>query len=678
MGARIKATFLQRKNIFILLFSLLFFLLIPDFTVRITIIIFYAVFVLLTYKVLKREYIFLIFSFFYLLAYIYSPYWNIFSAVPYKILAFILLPAAGFFWAYHISSDVKISIEPVNKSFLVLLTVMVYLVNYRPLSANIPWMGDEDFHINCVIALSKYIDIILTLSIDFVKKEPLVAATAGLVLILTTLFLLKSKLSVYKKAIILISLLSLPAGAVILRHPLSFTRFTVVVLRYPFFQKWFNLFFTYPYLYSQIALYRAVPFLSSVFLGWFLFYKFYGQLKKRWLSLFLSFSVVTIPLLYYYTSLLYLEMPVTTLMTVCVFNIAPIISLEYKELRRTIPWYCLLLISFLKETASIFILIILGARFIYQLRHSNYKNRVKCILGEIKICFFVLFPLFVYLFFRVFFSSFRRYGMHFHNLFYIPNYFVFMQGLFTQTGILFVIGVLGLLVLFKKDRVVFGVLLALLVGTMCFFIIDDSHYAGYSRWNLYLLPVLLFASFDFIISVKKYLLPALAFAMLISNILLIPIHFDGNRYSNWGCPRGDIGEPIYPYKEAIKWLSEQNNIRYLLFTGNYYPYYGLVFYLNKYNFHPILLYWKFARRNFSKVEEEQKFHRFFQRYSRLVKLRSSNKILSGATFLKADTILYHSVNDIKLNIGSVYGGFKVIRKISNSENTLYILRKSQL
>ena len=45
--------------------------------------------------------------------------------------------------------------------------------------------------------------------------------------------------------------------------------------------------------------------------------------------------------------------------------------------------------------------------------------------------------------------------------------------------------------------------------------------------------------------------------------------------------------------------------------------------------------------------------------------------------LKADAIIYHSVNNINLNSDVLYGGeFRILKKISNGANTLYVLIKN--
>lgn len=672
----------EKKFWFIILFSILSFLLIPDFIIRIVITCYIGMFIFDSINEIKKERIFLLLFAFWCLAYVYVPYWNSPQTVTFKIASIIFLFAFGLFWAYQASSYVKLHFKPRQKLFPVILGVMIYIVNYRPLKADIPWKGDEDYHINSIIALSKYIGIIFRYVLDLLQKNIFFLPLAVIlsVMILRS-FLCRHRCSSYKKIAVLFSLSLFPILGIVFSQAHSLESITWHALRYPLIQKWFSLFFVFPEMYEDIALYRLVPFLSVILLAWFLFYKFYEELKKKWSSLFLSFTFSTIPLLYFYSSLLYLEMPIVLLMTICLFDLKSLISLKYNELLTKPSWYCLLLISFLKETVLVFLVIIIGARLIYQVKQSHSLNRrFKIILYELKGCFLVLSPFFIYLVFRLCFLDYRHYGMEFHNLINLSNYAVLINALFDQFGLFLIIGAAGFLTLLRKDKYIFVVITMLLVGTVCFFIADGI-YIGYSRWSLFLLPILLFTGFNFVLLLKRYYHIGIIVALAVSNMALCPIHIDGVRLPNWGSPRIDLTERIYPYEEAIKWLSSEGNSDHLLVMGHYYPYYGLSFYCNKYKFYPRIEEWKFGPGRLDTHAELYWLNTFFRMYSDIKNesIPDGDYVHYGKLLLSIDTIIYHSVNNIDLDRNLIYGDtFKIIKKISNAEHSLYILRKKDL
>lgn len=647
--------------------SLLFFFLIPNFILRAGIASFALIFILSSISEIKRETVFLFLFLFYSLAYFYSPYCIFFPAGIFRIISLVLLFMFGLFWAYQASAPLKLNFKLENKFLLILLGVMVYLINYIPLGMDIPWRGDEDYHIESVITLSGLM--------DFVFRYFVLSVIALILLIVINKVFLRLKFPAYKKIIIFTFLSIMPFLCIILSPPWVLSRVYAVALRYPFIQKWFNLLFVFPDMYGSISLYRAIPFLSALFISFFLFYKFNEAIKNKWEALFLAFSMITVPLLYFYSSLLYLEMPIVLLMTICVFDLKSLIFLKNEELLTRPSWYCLLLISFFKETVLVFLLFIITARIIYQVRFiEKSKERL---FQELKNAFLILCPLFIYLFFRIAFVRGRKYGMEFSSLFKVSNYFVFGRALFDQLGILSIIMAAGLLLLLKKDKFTGMISLLLFLSLSYFFVLDGS-YIGYSRWNLFLMPIVFLAAFNFISAVPRYLRIGIIFALLFSNVILSPFHLDGARLPNWGSPKVDTAEYVYPYDKAMKWLSSQRDIYNVLVIGNYYHYRGFNFYFNKYNFHPQIDELQFSSHRFDKDTELFMFHSFFFYYTQLKDSGIGDVSLMDEReqLLSVDTILYHSINNIDLDDKILYGGvFKVIKKISNSEHSLYILRK---
>jgi hypothetical protein len=556
-------------------------------------------------RLIKKKYVFLFFALLFSFAYIFSPYWIAFHSPLSRIICLIILFLYGLSWSCLISGDLNIQ-KNIKTFWVLILCFLIYFINYRPLNADIPWRGDESYH------------ILLTMDLFTQIKN----------------------------------------GSGV---------FIDELLRYPYIQKWLSLLFVFPDLYTDVKLYRIIPFISVLFIAIFLFYKFEEKLNKPILSLLFSLSMVTVPLVYFYTSLLYLEMPIVFLMIVCIFDIKSTLSLPFKEMSTRPQWYCLLLISFLKETAVIFLLLIVLLRFIYQIK-ANIKSSqlVKIIFSEIILYFLLLSPVMIYLFFRNYFSILNQDAGRFDNSLNINNYLIIIQSLLSQLGVLFITGIAGCFYLYiKKQKVTLIVLLIMFAGIILFFMINTP-YIGYSRWNLFILPLVIYCSFIFITSLNKIYSIIVLISLFAFNIFLSPFLIDGTRLPNWGSPRADIAEYCYPYGQAIKFLSDNKSTQHLLLFGQYFPYNGLEFYLNKYNFHPEIIRYDIDRTTrFDADTERLFFNDFFKKT--LVREESIPRI---------DTILYHSVNNVKLNINDIYGNnFKISGKISNSFHTIYVFQK---
>lgn len=654
-----------------ILLSLMVFLLIPNFILRTVIACSWVFSAFSCVKTIEKKWVFLILLTFYCLAYVYCPYWNVIEDNLLKVLGLTGLFGFGMFWALSSSSAVEFNFRLNKRIPLVILILMIYLINYHPLGADIPWRGDEDYHITSVIVISEYADFLLGALLHPIMNNCYISILAISFLIIISVYILKSQAGFYLKTLLLSAVSLIPLFLIIFAYNKLFEPVIGAALRYPFIERWFSLFFVYPAMYNDISLYRITPFLSAVFLAWFLFYKFNEKLESLWMSMLLSFAFVTVPLVYFYSNLLYLEMPVVLLMTICVFDLESLILLPVENLFKKPGWYCLLFIAFLKETVFMFLFIIVMARFSYQII-QNKDAKIKTLLSELKTGFLVLAPLFIYLFFRMFFSLLRPYGMVLSNLWMLQNYFTFIKALLVQTGILFFISAGGFIILVRKNKLTAAVLSALVLGNSLFFIADGVH-VGFARWNLFILPVIFFLAYHFISCTHKYFRAGLLLTMFVSNIFLLPIHPDGVHLSNWASSVTDTGECVYPYDPAVKWLSKQKNVKRLLVLGQDYPYHGFTFYFSKYNFAPRVLGRPFESKCFNKEEELVLLKTFFDKYARLSRF---TKIEDHLYVSDIDTILYPTINNISLNDSLVYGeAFKIVKKISNSQHSLYIFTK---
>lgn len=545
------------------------------------------------------------------LAFILSGYWQVFAKAEQKIVALLSFGLIGMIWAYLGASALHVFKKPGSIWPYLLLTVLLFIVNARPLRADIPWRGDEDFHILTILDWRK-------LMID--HPEELFATTP-----------------------------SQPA-------------FLTSVVRYPFFQKWFYLAITSisPY---EISLYRLIPFLSTLALASIVF----GKLKKTsgtFTATLLSFALTTVPLVYFYTSLLYLEMPAILLMTYVLFEQQRIFEEPLENLKRLPAWYAFLLIPFFKEASGIFLLIFLLIRSIAQLQ---IRLHIATVMKESMVWMVSLTPLLLYLFVRSRIPLERTYPFNFENLFKLSNYGVLSFSLIQQYGASLFLALIGLafLAFHQKRRTV--ILIALLfVSTLAFFMMDRPQLIGYSRFNLYLLPMVLFACVYALEQLPKSLHVIVLLFLLGSNVLLTPIHLDGTRKPNWGSPLADTAEYTYPYEQTIRALQSNPSVQHLLLAGDYYYYYGLRFYLEKYHLNPTVSEYYFDTVRFDTTGEKTYFFLFWQKLN-----DGSDPKLS-----QVDTIIYHSVNGIDLQpMIKKNDRFSIWQMFRNSEHRLYILKK---
>ncbi len=627
--------------------------------------------------IIRKKTIFFLLFIIWVIAYLYSPYWLAFGTFGFpnlKYVAFLLLFLFGLVWAYFSASDLKLpkaKIYPFTSFFLIL---SLYVVNYRQLNADIPWRGDEDFHVIVLLRLKEYLSFFFEHADKYLFQNPLFWVFLSLMVIGVYLSFIQRRARVLNVLLVISILSFITLPSLILLSDNVFTDQKNIfllsdVLRYPFFQKWVNFFFIVPDFYN-ISLYRIIPFLSLTGIASFLFYAFYQKLQSKLLAFLFSFAFSTIPILLFYSSILYLEMPIIFLMLLCVWNIKILVKDDSEKLKQHYVWYILLLLSFLKESVLIFLLLIFAVRMSYQM-FTRHKGDIGKLFLEAKLAVSVLSPVIIYIMFRNTFSPHlaSSYGFFISNILSISNYVEILKSFITQMSVLPIIGMFGLFFLVKKDVFVTRVIVLLFV-VMTIFSLGYLHkdyrmLVGYSRWNLFLLPVILFATTVFvnnIINRKRTYGIILLLIIFACNIVLFPFKPDGTRLSNWGSSRMDIAEYTYPYDKAIHFLSnQQNKPGALLLFGQYSPYFGLRFYLDKYNFHPEV------------IEYPSCLAVFCTRFDEEIEWENFKKFFDESP--SADAILYHSVNSIDLDMNKVYGGkYTIARRVQNSLHSIYIFR----
>ncbi|MFC1975644.1 hypothetical protein ACFLXQ_04540 [Chloroflexota bacterium] len=518
---------------------------------------------------LHRSFIFAILFCVFTLAYILSPYWIISSVAWKRYLLLISSAGLGLLWSYFSSNKLEIQSQKISWWSFLLLFAVLGILNYKPIFSVIPWRGDEDFHIRGAIEL--------WLSMRF---QGILAA------FLFILFLYEGW---RRSRQLLISAIFLVLFIVLI---LSYGNADYAsILRYPYISKWVSmgiLSLTTPFfgLFSEVS-YRIVPFVSAVLLVWFCQYKFAVPSK---IGVLFGIAIGTMPLVFYYSSILYLEMPAVLLMTFVCFNIKELLQRDLRDLSKHPAWYALILIGFIKETTIPFIFSFILIRFIIRFwPFSISRMQFSDLIDEVKVIFCTSFPLILYVFYRDHFGVWRKFSPDLQYLFNFEVYKILLRAFWEQFVLFMLLAIGGGIVLaLKKQYLILSFLLLAFVADLVFHIIDESGYLGYSRFHLFLVPVIIVSTFYFLVFLNQKSPRSTVFILggvIAFNIIFSPINLDGTKKPLWGNYRLDISEHYYPYQEAILWLKENHLSDRVRFAGLYYPY-AFEFYFQKFNWAP--------------------------------------------------------------------------------------------
>jgi hypothetical protein len=505
---------------------------------------------------------------FYALALVVTPYWMVSESRTERIIFLLITILLGLLWTRLASNQVQFQVDHRAWISAAILLLLVGALNFRALVSAIPWRGDESYHIAVALRLAQMV--------------PPAWAAAAMVILALILYI-----SWRKPKYALASCALLVAGCIgvyLLRQPPPLSG----ILRYPFVSRWFQA--LAPALLGPIVgvhheiLFRLLPFFSGVILSW----QFSRSVSPRstTLAIALGLAAATIPELFYYSSLLFLEMPAVVLMFLVCVNIEQLLTLSFNDLTKSPSWYALILIGFIKETVVPFLLCFMVYRMIIQLSSSASRASWKRLVRDelfMAVCTFL--PLAIYLFFRVYFGNPRTFDFTPANLLNLHAISVTLLSHLQQFGLAYLLFVGGMVLLFRTKQYRKAVfLLLIIIGVPVFHLLDTVKYAGYSRFNLFILPAVLAGSavfIQFIGTKKKWLLPALIGLMIATNLALTPVNLDGTKKPSWGNP----GESYYPFPEALSWLKDHHPSTLIVFAGLNFEYY-FDFYFDKLNWHP--------------------------------------------------------------------------------------------
>ena len=510
---------------------------------------------------ISRPFAFVLLLSLFLLCFILTPLWNSQPGYMLKGLVLITTIILGFGWAWWSSGEFRfISLRQLLWFFMCFLLFLI--MEFRNLTASIPWRGDEDYHIFCALQIAK--------SLFFHK----------LYFLILFLFLI---FAWYRKS--MDGKLVLGAFVFITFAAWGGQRAHIDIyhaLRYPIFLNYLTALPVYVAAFFPTSPYPELPFrlfplLSAIGLCGICFYSLQGH--SLLLRVGVAMAVATLPIVRNYDSLFYLEMPAVFCMALVCSRALQLLRSEPKQISQLPSWYALLLLGFIKETTLPFLFAFLCCRLITRAESLFQKGNIcwKTGLDELRIIFSVCFPIILYLFYRAHLGTTRSYSPHLNYLLDPSLYWIELQSLWDSFGLLLPFSIVGAIRLGSRRNwnLLLFLGLAFLLD-LVFHFLDDQQYSGYSRFNLFLLPSLLafgleglrmFSGFK-----RAYVLAGLV-VIVGTNICQSPVNTDGTRKTGWGVYGTDIGDQTYPYREALTYFQKHHSHQKVLLTGHYYPYY---------------------------------------------------------------------------------------------------------
>ena len=528
---------------------------------------------------------------YYVLAFVIPPYWMIPESITGKATILFLTIGIGGIWCYYSAGDLRIRVDGRKIIMFLILLVTITAINLRPLRYDIPWRGDEDYHINKVLWVTNIIQkashktftpiwligvggiLIAGLFLLFSWKRPMVAGIFGGIIVL---------------GIVTVTF-----------HKSLFPILPGHLLRYPFVN--YLIFAIIPTLFASEFpyhefLFRIIPLLSVAAIVWTVINHL--DLKNRFAIFIWGIGTATIPLVHYYSSILYLELPSAFLMLIVALNIRMLLYDDFENIRNTTAWYALILIGFIKETSASFLICFLICRFlifltrlklIYHPQGKGYiKDLWRRLSDEMAIVILITAPLVLYLTLRSTLIDTRGFNPDISGLLKKSVYLT-LAGAFTeQFGSFFLLFILGcgLLISEKDFSSVFFYLLTFVFISL-FHVTDNIAYTGYSRFNLFILPVVLAGAIVIIEKLTNHTraLMIIASGIIAVNLLVSPVYLDGSKEAFWGNYFIDTSEHYFPYQKALTWLKKNYYDSKILFISGDYSY-NFEYYFYQLDWHP--------------------------------------------------------------------------------------------
>ncbi len=497
-------------------------------------------------------------------AFLVAPYWML-PALPLSpVVAAALIAAVGMWWAYLASGEVVV--EPIRLPPLVAtaITGVLLAIAWPALTADIPWRGDEGYHIDVVLNACQHVAwfVVAILACSVVRFADTASrrAVAIVIVAFTMTFALTGRL-----------------------YDDQFDPMT----RYPFFSRWVQatpmqaLVWSYRWLHDETAL-RVIPLLSWVGLAWAVCESSVAGRPVSVAPFLFAVAVATTPIVIASGTLLYLEPPAVLLATLVAFDATELLTSDPRAMRSRVSWLALLMLGFIKETTLPFLAAFVACRLAVRLR---LQRSWRTLASEALVALVVLVPLAMYLVLVRYGSGLQRgHAIAIGNLGSWHLYPALVASWLEQMGVVFVLFLAGSISHLRRAEwapVAFWWTTAVFVSV--FHITDRAEFVGLSRFNLFIVPGAIAAATMFarrVVFPSRALTVTVLAAALAVNIAFRPFHLDGSRVRGWGAPPMAPVEETYPYSTTIEYVARTHPTATVLFTGMTFDY-PFEFYLKR-------------------------------------------------------------------------------------------------
>ncbi len=494
------------------------------------------------------------------ISFVLTPYWYTGGSIAYQGWVCALLIASGYLWAMISGGRAPFRSVPfvLFRRSVVWIVGLALLLYGRFLVAEIPWRGDEEYHIDIInefsrrISSSSFLGIfLLGIIFEWVEWRGnrkrwilfFAALAFGIVQAVVGFCEPLPRADIARYLALSRYLMAIPVAAL---QPFSAT-----------FHEW---------------TFRIVPFFSFALP----IAAMACQMKTICGRILYALFLLTIPIASFYAALAYIEPLCFALLVVVLFDIDALLELPRADVRRRFSWLALLSLGFMKETVAPILASFLIVRIVVQLRkHSVPRRRI--MMEELLNAFSLLFPLILYLYFRNHVGSIRTFSPKWSQLAPFGEWGkVFARSYVEQFGAMCTFAWAGFFLLAKQKKS--GSLLFIVLGTLSvtlMVVLDEQGHIGYSRFNLIPFAFVFYLGNVAVDEIRK-LHPKWLMGILIAGIAmhlwLSPLHPDGSRKSYWGIYVHDVGEHSYPYREALEWVNQHPPRQKLLSTGLDYNY----------------------------------------------------------------------------------------------------------
>jgi hypothetical protein len=314
----------------------------------------------------------------YSFAFIVTPYWTRAASATTVTLVLLVTVSIGIVWTFVCAAELHAQCDPWKWRYVLTLAGVLFLLNMRALNSDIPWRGDEEYHIATTLRLAAGLSTKWTIAF-------ILGVVALLVMAWRT-----SRWTIPVGLLLVASVMV----AYLVTRPWSGVS-TPVLFRYPFISYWAVVL---PLHLATIAgvspyheiLYRALPFCCAIVLAWA--FTLYIREADTFTGVLWGIAVGTIPVVFYYSSILYLELPAAVLMFLVCASGQALLTESVPEVTQHPAWYALVLVGFIKETTIWFLVCYLACRLI--------GRRAREIFYEVRLSLAVMLPALLYLFLR--------------------------------------------------------------------------------------------------------------------------------------------------------------------------------------------------------------------------------------------------------------------------------------